>query len=70
MINLSSSWLIIVGFIARDKESRYVQNFSDFGILVLEKDPSAPRVSLKARKPIDYKPTDLYDNCLILYDAW
>jgi SAM-dependent methyltransferase len=33
--------------------------FSDFEILILEKDPSVPGVFLKARKPLNYKPTDL-----------
>jgi SAM-dependent methyltransferase len=33
--------------------------FSDFEILILEKDPSVPGVFLKARKPLNYEPTDL-----------
>lgn len=38
--------------------------FSDFEILVLEKDPLAPGVFLKARKPTDYKPNSLQDTTL------
>ena len=33
--------------------------FSDFTILMLEKDPECPRVFLKAIKPTNYKPNDL-----------
>jgi len=33
--------------------------FSDFEILVLEKDPLEPGVFLKARKPLNYKPNNL-----------
>jgi hypothetical protein len=38
--------------------------FSDFEILVLEKDPLAPGVFLKAKKPINYKPNNLQDIAL------
>jgi len=38
--------------------------FSDFKILVLEKDPLAPGVFLKARKPANYKPNNLQDIAL------
>jgi SAM-dependent methyltransferase len=38
--------------------------FSDFEILILEKDLSVPGVFLKARKPLNYKPTDLQDIAL------